>query len=209
MKPCPKVNQDPIRRLNQLIKSDSHEEILQKFLERNPSLVAGIDVAAHGVVISKLPLGADFRVDFAYVFNDSGGNYIRLIEIERPSLAVFTEGNDFTSEFTHAFQQVVDWFDWSGRHLNYLEDVLRPLLVAGGLSMPSVVLCNLIAGRREQLSNGTRKRRWASKRRLAPKGLDLRTWDGFAEGIAHNYPQGACNAKITCSRYRNGSFVEL
>jgi hypothetical protein len=57
-----------------------------------------------------------------------------LVEIERPTTPIFTSSGDFTSEFTHAFGQVLDFQAWV-YHNGQNADRLLP-----GIAQPRGVL---------------------------------------------------------------------
>ncbi len=195
-----------IDEFNQLLDYQLIESPIQKFIEKYPFLVAGPERLDHDVVISQLPLGADYRVDFAYLYHNSSGSYIKLIEIEKPSLRLFTEKDEFTQEYNHAFQQMLDWSEWTKRNIDYLEDVLSPFLDYG-FDFPSIILCTLIAGRRDELSSRKRKNRWKSKSNSLVKGYKISTYDRLIESI----PIGKyihMSTELKCVVYKDQSFVE-
>lgn len=49
-----------------------------------------------------------------------------LIEIERPQDKIFTTSDDFTSRFTHAFGQVLDFQQWVDQNVAYAQELLPP-----------------------------------------------------------------------------------
>jgi len=197
---------DLIDKFTQLLDKERLESPIQKFIEKHPFLIAGPEHQDHDVVISQLPLGADYKVDFAYLYHDSSGNYIKLIEIEKPSLRIFTDQDEFTQDYNQAFQQMLDWTEWTKKHLDYLEEILSPFLEYG-FDFPSTILCTLVAGRRNELSSRKRKNRWKSKSDSLIKGYQIRTYDGLIESI----PIGKfihMSSELKCVVYKDQSFVE-
>lgn len=47
-------------------------------------------------LISQFPIGADFKADFAFAFFNSTGVYLELIEIESPTMRMFTQNDEFS-----------------------------------------------------------------------------------------------------------------
>jgi hypothetical protein len=205
--------QQSVSHLRALVDSGEPEETLQAHLEAHPWMVAGIHPLDPYLVISKPPLGADYHPDFAFFWHHSGGLFIEMLEIERPSIEVFTSADEFTAEFNHAVQQLSDWEDWCNRHGDGVSDLLEPLVHMGlttGLPRFSRVRTRLIAGRRAAASlHPRRKRRWQSRVAEVPS-REIRTWDGFLSSfpdvlLADNPSQ----RRITCVRYRQQRYEVL
>lgn len=199
-----------ISSLESLLDDEVREEDVQKHLERHPWMVPGNTRISHDIVISKLPLAAEHKVDFAYLFSNSSGNYVQLIEIERPGMKVFNEDDEFSQDYNHAFGQVTDWTEWAKRNLRYLDDILTPFRKAG-FESPSHVRCTLIAGRRSNVqANLKRQRKWMGKVDSLDKRYTIRTYDGFIEEIAQGQylDSGKSISDIKCVAYRDQAFVE-
>ena len=94
-------------RLKELLLSESTEQPLQSFLEQNPFMLSGFGGHVHkDVVISHLPLGTEFKTDFAWLDINSRATTIHLIEIESPSLKIFNNNGEFSQPYNHAVQQL-------------------------------------------------------------------------------------------------------
>jgi hypothetical protein len=172
-----------LERFGRLLDSSRKESDIQSFLEEYPFLLTSGYYPAGGVVISKLPLGADFRVDFAYLLILNGGDCLHLIEIERPDLEMFTAGDEFTQEFNHAVQQIHDWGQWCDENREYLTNVLAQLLDENRSWFHPYPRLTLVAGRRSQLSNDRRKRRFAAKANALNREMKLSTYDDLMDGL--------------------------
>ena len=87
----------------------------------------------------KQKLGEDFVTDFILVnMLDQGPKYT-LVEIEKPSMRILTEGNEFTAEFKHTEKQVLDWGIWLEQNQDYIQRRLElfespAYLIIGGRS---------------------------------------------------------------------------
>ena len=89
----------------------SKEAVFQSFLQEHPLLLAH----AHLGVVPKRQIGCgkEFEIDFVI---RSGDEYT-VVEIEKPSLKLFTQSGDFTKEFSHAERQVLDFLQWIDENL--------------------------------------------------------------------------------------------
>ncbi len=125
-----RISDNLIRQFDALLGSDSLEEEFQKFLTSNPVFLHPLA----NRLLSKQRLGDDFITD--YVLELLTGNYL-VVELEKPSDPIFTSTDDFTSKFTHAFGQVIDFIDWIELNISYAQTKLpgisspRGLLVIG------------------------------------------------------------------------------
>lgn len=199
---APKFSQDRCSLLK-LIEADSDEATIQRFLEAHPHLLMRTGQGLVLDVASQLPLGVDFRADFAYWWQTSAGGYIRLIEIERPGLQLFTAGDDPTAEANHACQQLRDWDDYLMRGADTLESMIIDRYSSFGPIKR--ISYTLVMGRREQLSTARRRSRWRSLTSASPD-IAVRTWDGFIEDMA--YFAGLEGEEFAVLRYRRGEFHE-
>lgn len=109
-----------------LLTSGAREEVQHQFLSQNPVL---LDPLAKRT-ISKQKLGVDLITDF--VIERFDGEYI-IVEIERPSDRLFTKGNDFSSRFTHAVGQVLDFQEWIESNIAYAQTLLPGIKSPPGL----------------------------------------------------------------------------
>jgi len=73
---------------------------------------------------SKVKLGSDFEVDFAWFDGGSFGAEWRFVEIEPPSHRIFTNTGQPSAQLTHAIQQVRDWHAWIHNNIQYARKLL-------------------------------------------------------------------------------------
>lgn len=119
-----------------LIQKDLREEEYQIFLSNNPVFLNPLAKS----IIDKKRLGDDYITDF--IIRLINEEYV-LVEIEKPQDNIFTANNDFTSKFTHAFGQVLDFINWIETNIAYAETKLPGIKSPKGL---------LIMGRRTSMS---------------------------------------------------------
>lgn len=191
-------------------KENATEQDLQFYMERNPELVLGGHSReyAYGFIISQFPLGADFRCDFAFYTHPSFGMFLHLVEIESPKLQLFTNLDEFTSDFSHAYQQLEDWSGWIRKNKDGIEHLLQPLVDCGyAKHVPyfDELFLELVVGRRAQLSNTRRQRRWKEKISRLPRYTSIRTWDGYLESLEKQ----SLKTGNKCLRYNQQSFHEI
>jgi hypothetical protein len=140
-------------RFRELIDQELREEEYQVFLRDNPVLLDPLAAET----VPKQRLGIEHVTDFALRRVD--GRWT-LVEIEKPQDNLFTAGNDFTSKFTHAFGQVLDFQRWVEDHGEYARALMPGVASPAGL---------LVMGRRDSLisDNAGKLRRFvANSRRI-------------------------------------------
>ncbi|MBU3110171.1 Shedu anti-phage system protein SduA domain-containing protein [Clostridium lacusfryxellense] len=125
-----------IEEFRDLIKEELKEEEYQIFLKEH--LVFLNPLAKQ--IIDKRRLGDDYITDFViHLINEE---YI-LVEIEKPQDNIFTANNEFSSKFTHAFGQVLDFINWIELNISYAQTKLP------GIKSPKGIL---IMGMRSTMS---------------------------------------------------------
>jgi len=203
-----------LRGFSDLLDCAESESEVQRFIEQHPWLVVdGTEEVEPAMVVSQFPLGADFRVDFAYITTNSGGHFINLVEIESPRLNIFNEADEFSASFNHAALQLQDWASWCLRNNPAVVQLLQPMFEAElNTSGPSFVRprLHLFAGRRSQLSNQRRQRRWEERCEQLPRHTRVRTYDGLID--RWNYVREEITSWISplaCCRYSRESYRPL
>lgn len=188
-----------------LLDANPKEQVIQEYLENKPWLLTIRHQIQPPVVITQLPLGSDHRPDFAYFYRNSGGEVLVLVEIEPPSLEIFTGGADFTADFNHAEQQLQDWSSWAQRNSSTIERSLEPLTDEFTTEVPSFdrIELILVAGRRMQINTEKRRRRWKERLDRLPRDTVIRTYDGYIESML---TAAKPDYLIQCVRYGNQTY---
>lgn len=126
-------------------------------------------------IYSKVKLGAQYEVDFAFFDSGSFGPEWYLIEIEAPSKRMFTKAGDPSADLTHAIQQVRDWHTWVHDNADYARKLMPHIEYPLGY---------IFMGRRKDLTSKAKKRlrRLAHDHRMI---LRIHTLDWF-EGAARS-----------------------
>jgi len=109
-----KINEPILNEYENKITGELTEEEYQKFLECNPCLIDPLASAT----FNKTKLGDDLITDFVVRRLD---NIYILVEIEKPSTAIFTANDDFCSAFFHAIGQVMDFQEWVETNIAYAQ----------------------------------------------------------------------------------------
>jgi hypothetical protein len=171
----------------QFLASKPSESEVQDFLERHPTLLPGLwdhhNGPLHDVVVAKLPLGPDYKTDFAFISRHSMALQFTFVEIEAPSKRIFNQDDSFTQEFNHARQQVLDWIRWSRDHLGDLMDMFAPMFKTYNAADDlKDVRGYLVYGRREEVEvNRRRKDRWQSIWSSSDNRVWVMTYDRLVE----------------------------
>lgn len=131
-----------------LVAQDLTEERYQEFLKANPIILDPL--AAE--VVPKHRLGSDYITDFVIRRHD--GRYL-VVEIEKPQDRIFNGNSDFTSAFSHAMGQVLDFQGWVAENSPYARSKLPNIEHPRGL---------LVMGRRSSLTTKQedKLRRWCA-----------------------------------------------
>jgi Shedu protein SduA, C-terminal len=146
---------------------------------------------------SKVKLGHDYEVDFAWLHHDSFGPEWRLIEIEKPSTALFTKAGNASATLTHAIQQTRDWCDWIHQHLEYAQRLMPRI---------KYPFCYVFLGRRDELTPGNKERlkrfRYDHRKELEIHTLDwfVRSAEWFGNSIGPDGPFWQLPMKVMTHR---------
>lgn len=110
----------------ELIEAEKREEAYQMFFEENPVFLNPLASR----IIDKQRLGDDLITDF--VVQTLENKYI-MVEIEKPQDRIFNQNNDFSSAFTHAYGQVLDFLSWVDENVAYAQKKLPGVVVPNGM----------------------------------------------------------------------------
>jgi hypothetical protein len=158
-----------------LLDSKAPERDIHAFLEGHSYFFNGM-LRMYGAspLYSKIRLGSEYEVDFAFFDSGSYGPEWQLVELEAPSHRMFTASGDPSAALTHAIQQVRNWHAWLHDNLGYARGLLRHVGYPQGY---------VFLGRRRDLNEDTREK----LRRLVYDHRSLmriHTLDWFADAAA-------------------------
>ncbi len=172
------------------ILDDSREETVQKYLEKNPSLL----LAAFGnrwVVnecIPKFKFGNEFISDFVIVTGQSFSYDITLIELEPPTERIFTQNGKYAKRLNDSIGQINDWLSWINDNMDYFKQSLAKKInnyygasqINGLHTRRLFVSSKIIIGRRSMLTDEDNKRR-ATIYAQTNKTLEILPYDRLIE----------------------------
>lgn len=150
---------------------ETTEEEYQKFFKENPILIDPVSFK----VFDKHKLGDDLITDF--VVGTLKNNYY-VVEIEKPQDTIFNKNEDFSSKFTHAFGQVLDFIDWVECNIAYAQKKLPDIVSPKGL---------LIMGRSQNMTE--RQLRKLKRFNKNSNNIEVLTYDDIllkAESLYNN-----------------------
>ena len=124
-----------------LLRESSEEETLQTFLKENPQMLYPDFIQCH----SKFKLGKEYVSDFLFRTQGTQGEEYVFVEIERATKRIFTQADQFSSEFSQAKSQILSWQTWVGENIAYLRQ-----------DVPSLYhpYFHLVMGRSHDMSRG-------------------------------------------------------
>lgn len=150
---------------------NTDEKPVQKFLEQ-PGHRFLVSPHSTNIIPQKTLAGLRFKIDFAVQRSD---NDYHLVEIESPNTRIYQEkGEEPTAPFTHAIQQVEDWFRYIDEHRSTVraEDGMPTIYKPTG---------EVVIGRDKHMGDTARKR--FDHKRGESHRITLKTYDMMiAEG---------------------------
>ena len=192
-------------------RDDPTEEDVHQFLVARPHLLPCFLApfrAAHthfqnNKVFSKLPLGSQHVVDFAWVTGSTEGFRWCLLELEHPHDRLFTKSGDTTAKLNHGLRQLRDWQTWFLRNRQYVTEHL-PFHVADISPLATYPSLVLGIGRRHTLNNHDK----AQLERLNDNSsrIHIMTFDRLADHA--DYPAYNSTSIETCA-FRDGSIIAI
>lgn len=165
--------QKDVKKYQKLLDGTSTEHDIHEFLA-NHSYFFNTLIRLYGVspLYSKIKLGSNFEVDFAYFDTSSYGPEWELVEIESPKQKLFKKNGDPTAALTHAIRQLEEWHSWIHENLDYARKLMPYIEYPMGY---------IFMGRRKDLTIEDAKR----LKRLNftyRKSVEIHTLDYFTSG---------------------------
>jgi len=138
-----KIRKD-IKSFVALLDSKEDEGKVHDFLASHSYFFNGILRLTTGYsrLYSKIRLGSDYEVDFAWFNTSSLGPEWYLAEIEHPRFAIFNARGDPSAALTHGIRQIRDWQTWIDDNRTYASKLMPRIKYPLGL---------LFIGRRKEL----------------------------------------------------------
>ncbi len=157
------------------------EEDIHQFIVKHPVLTP-LCWPVENRVFTKLHLGNQHVVDFAFAREDSLGLKWHLVEIERPQHRQFTKDGDQTALLSHGLRQLLDWENWFQENRDFVKRYFPYGEIASRIGLAPKLELTLVIGRRNRIQNGDRAR----LSQLAYKhSVDIMSFDRLANGIAN------------------------
>ena len=120
-----------IKALAEVLAAEPSEEALQKVLEKHPQIVTGFCGQGDDVtlgLLTKPPIGTQYRADFAVFTVNQGGCSVTLIEIEKSTHPLFTRKGSQSQALQSAITQTMDWWEWiRPNEATFVRDTLKQL----------------------------------------------------------------------------------
>ncbi len=161
-------------RLRAYLNAAISEAPLQRFLEQNPLVLVRYLAGGHTRwVIPGLRLGSRFAPDFVIGEQHASRSRWTLVELESPSVRLFTRSGDATRALLHATSRIRGWRGWLHDHSRYAREHLNLAHVGGDAQ--GVILI----GRRARLApeDVQRQRQLETEHKVA-----IRTYDWLVDG---------------------------
>ncbi len=119
---------------------------------------------------SKIRLGSEYEVDFAFFDAGSSGAEWYLIELERPRARLFNQRGDPSGELTHAIAQVRSWQRWIERNRSAAQEIMPEIDRPMGV---------VFMGRRRELDSSSARERLRALNIEHRSHVEVRTLDRF------------------------------
>jgi len=189
-----------IKQFRRLLDRNASEQTIHRFLATHMHFWNGLLrlFGEGGPLYSKVRLGAEFEIDFAFVDTGSNGAEWHLVEIEPPSLRLFNARGDPSQELTHSLGQIRAYQRWIDRNHAYA-DSLMP-----GIDHP---MGHIFIGRRAELANERVREKLHALNIQNRAHVEVRTLDRFArmaESVAGTQQLHVSPVALTDKDLRNG-----
>lgn len=183
-----------LKEFEKILKSEGHEEQLQKFLYENSFILAEF---GYGVkkIFPKPSFGSEFKADFALV---GWGNYEcwTFVEIEKSSHKLFTKEGLPTQALNRAIKQVNDWWIWLYDYGEYAKDHYKD--ISGDKNALIVI------GRRSSLNESDIKRLQSLNSIQLGGKLKIVTYDALLD-----YTRSLSDTEISFLKEKTKKFNEF
>lgn len=199
------------QRWEALLQTAASERPVQRFLERHPELLPGLqdkhNGPRRGIVVSQFPFGSDYKADFAFVSTHSMELQFTFVEIEDPSKPIFNADDSFTQHFQHALQQVRDWLRWTAANVDHLLHMYGDLFHNYDVSSDTRTARGyLVYGRRSEVDQSQRrKERWSSLL-TADRAIEVMTYDRLRGAFSRHPDEAIFRDYAVCSYKQRGFF---
>jgi len=100
----------------ELLETAKKEEELQNFLKKHPEFLYPDYIKCY----PKFKLGEDYITDYVLLVQSPQGLEYVFVEIEHSNKDIFTKSGQFSSEFTQAKDQLLDWDNWLTKNHAYV-----------------------------------------------------------------------------------------
>jgi hypothetical protein len=107
-------------------------------------------------VFSKMPLGNQHVVDFAFGRRNTPGVTWHFIELCKPSDRLFTRSGDPTKELSHGLRQLLDWNSWFTENLAFLRRNFPYQELMNEIGLWARLELTLVIGRRQSVLDRNR-----------------------------------------------------
>ena len=185
------INHKEVDELERLLVEGRSERALQTFLQCTPVIIAQMLHGGHARwVIPQKRLGDKYVTDFVIGERHSLGHFWYPVELESPTLKLFTKAGDPSAALTHAIRQIQDWRAWIDQNLDYARRDRK----AGGLELRQIKADSpaiIFIGRRSMLTPSTQLLRERMSQDLK---IEIHTFDHLLD-----VARGWCNTNLNSS----------
>ncbi|WP_299653150.1 Shedu anti-phage system protein SduA domain-containing protein [uncultured Tateyamaria sp.] len=186
------TNEDLKSQYLSLLDEQHKEQVYQDFIEQHTGLIPRMFVQNHGVhfglVLRKLPFGADYKSDFFFFSKSSIDWHAVLIEIEKPSSRYFKpNSNEISSEFQKAIHQIKTWEAWLNDQANaagFLASLSTLQVPAHMARHPTTFKFILVHGRRAEIENSPQRKQLVKS--YETPNFKIMSFDSLAENLNGN-----------------------
>ena len=118
------------KNLTTLLNDEPNERVVHQFLKENPLIVLNAFATAwnYAEVFSEVPLGAEFRTDFLVLCADSGSWHCHIIELKKPTVALYEANGDDSKDLRLVKRQLEQRKTWINSNQQYFRKTLSKLL---------------------------------------------------------------------------------
>lgn len=174
--------------LRSILDSATKENDVQRYIKGNQkwfipgSIFKDYDFGHHlAYLVPEQPLGAEYRVDYMLLGNNSIGHQIILVEFEDVNVEYkLSTSNTETESVRKGLTQIRDWKRWIDSHRDYFLQSCGLSAIAGSIPSWGIHYC-LVVSRRNRMSDIANEMRGHMQREVP--GLHIITYDRLVDNV--------------------------
>lgn len=202
---------DHLWEFEKVVENRSTEKRIHAFLEQHPYFLPGFGDLHHGpyngIIASRLPVGASFTTDFAYIASNPHSLSFTCVEIESARKRLLQKDGSFHDDYLAARQRLTEWLFWTKQHPKEALDCWESLFKVRLANFYKITFrAFLVFGRRDEMDTAPEQERWGGEEESPSPNLATMTHDRLIQRNEYLSCDVENNTLAVCS-YREHRLV--